>query len=411
MNGKEGTELSTGDFTKIVMLGYGGFGRVFLVERNSGTNKGKKYAMKTIWKPIHNAEIMAERNILQKIKGLPNLVQMHHAFTQETELHFILDFAGGGDLLQVVDNKKQLEREVATEYIAGAIRGIGGLHELNIIHRDIKLENILIDCRGFTMIADFGISKLGKNQLSTRCGTSAYHAPEIDNASTYDKTVDWWALGIVIYEIVSLKRHQGGFIDENFYKRLSPTSVLDLVRKFQEKDPKIRLGHGPNGTNDIRQMKLFKNDYWLLYAKSYNTKKHPNEEDTLEMVRNFSTTYTATNLNQRDDLFNYNNKRTIQAPVNCRPQRRENQQANQKPKNNSEYIDICDASTLGTIQAPVTRAQHRAKEIIYISDTCSMDRYVSGSTQHIPTGYMSSSQSLKRMHEETEPMLPPHHKK
>lgn len=130
---------------------------------------------------------------------------MHHAFAEATELHFVLDFAGGGDLLQVVDNQKLLTRVEITEYIEGAVKGIGGLHALNIIHRDIKLENILIDCRGFTIITDFGISKLGNIQPSTRCGTSTYHAPEIENAQTYDKTIDWWALGIVLWEIVSLK--------------------------------------------------------------------------------------------------------------------------------------------------------------------------------------------------------------
>lgn len=393
MEGEECNTLTMGDFTKLVMLGYGGFGKVFLVERNSGTNKGKKYAMKTVWKPIYLSEIMAEREILQQIKGLPHLMQMHHAFADTTELHFILDFARGGDLLRVVDNKKILTKLEIREYIGGAVKGIGGLHKLNIIHRDIKLENILIDNRGFTMITDFGISKLGNNQPSTRCGTSTYHAPEIKSALTYDKTIDWWALGIVIWELVSLKRHGGGLIDKSFYDTITSDKILDMVKLFQVEDPKKRLGYGQRGTYDIEQNKFFPTGFWEAYEKSYKNTPHPKEEDVLEMVKNFNTHFTTLNFRVEDNFskFNYNNKKTAKAPVT------HIQQENPNSRNDSEYINIC------ALQVPVTRAQHkkkdqheRAKEIIYVSDSSITKSYISGSTQKMTS-------ALKRMYEGTEP--------
>lgn len=197
-----------------------------------------------------------------------------------------------------------------------------------------------------------------------------------------------------------------------------------MVKWFQTKDPKDRLGSGQGGTSVIKQHKFFPTGFWWTYEDSYENKKHPKEDDTLEMVRNFNTNFTTLNLKEGDDfsIFNYNNKRTIQAPVIHTQQTGENQQVKPNPRNNSEYINICDPTVMDTLQAPVTRAQHKKKDqqkrvksgVIYISDSSITRSYVSpdvsGSTQKLSSGYTGSSQPLKRMYKDTEPEHISHHK-
>ena len=115
-----------------------------------------------------------------------------------------MPYIRGGELFRVLAAKKRfIERDVKF-YIAQIIHGIGYLHSKNIIHRDLKAENLMLDENGYIKIIDFGLAKmLSPNELaSTGCGTPEYFAPELMSDQGYSRDVDWWAVGILIYEML-----------------------------------------------------------------------------------------------------------------------------------------------------------------------------------------------------------------
>ena len=115
-----------------------------------------------------------------------------------------MPYIRGGELFKVLAAKKRfIERDVKF-YIAQIIHGIGYLHSKNIIHRDLKAENLMLDENGYIKIIDFGLAKmLSPNELaSTVCGTPEYFAPELMSDQGYSRDVDWWAVGILIYEML-----------------------------------------------------------------------------------------------------------------------------------------------------------------------------------------------------------------
>ena len=146
--------------------------------------------------------------------------------------------------------------------------GLGQLHSRGIIHRDIKLENLMLDANGYIKIIDFGLAKhLEDNETAnTMCGTLEYFAPEIVKHGDYDKGVDWWAVGIMIYEMLfgvspfshkkrkallsNIKNSNINFPDRDTYSFEYTDVVADLITKLLEKDPTQRLGH----TNDALEI-------------------------------------------------------------------------------------------------------------------------------------------------------------
>jgi len=115
-----------------------------------------------------------------------------------------MPFVRGGELYKIVKSQKRLQEPIVKFYAAQMALALGYLHSKDIVHRDMKLENVLIDQDGYVQIIDFGLARmLGKNQAAfTMCGTPEYLAPEIINDAGYDKGVDWWALGVIIYEML-----------------------------------------------------------------------------------------------------------------------------------------------------------------------------------------------------------------
>ena len=115
-----------------------------------------------------------------------------------------MPFVRGGELYKIVKSQKRLQEPMVKFYAAQMVLALGYLHSKDIVHRDLKLENVLIDQDGYIQIIDFGLARmLGKSQAAfTMCGTPEYLAPEIINDAGYDKGVDWWALGVMIYEMV-----------------------------------------------------------------------------------------------------------------------------------------------------------------------------------------------------------------
>ncbi|XP_015452786.1 serine/threonine-protein kinase Sgk2 isoform X4 [Pteropus alecto] len=222
------------DFDFLKVIGKGNYGKVLLAKRKSdGTFYAVKVLQKkSILKKKEQSHIMAERNVLLKNVRHPFLVGLRYSFQTPEKLYFVLDYVNGGELFFHLQRERRFLEPRARFYAAEVASAIGYLHSLNIIYRDLKPENILLDCQGHVVLTDFGLCKEGvepEDTTSTFCGTPEYLAPEMLRKEPYDRAVDWWCLGAVLYEmlhgLLEIKNHV--FFspinwDDLYHKRLTP---------------------------------------------------------------------------------------------------------------------------------------------------------------------------------------------
>lgn len=147
-------------------------------------------------------QIMTERQILAQVAS-PFVVEMHYAFQTDEKLYFIMDYVKGGELHAQI--KFGLSESDIRFYASEIVLGIEYLHSLGIVYRDLKSENVLISANGHVKLTDFGLSKQlssGAGELThTMCGTPDYVAPEVLSKEGHTESIDWWALGILLYEM------------------------------------------------------------------------------------------------------------------------------------------------------------------------------------------------------------------
>ena len=174
--------ISFDDFNFIMVLGRGTFGKVFLVELKATK---KLYAIKSIRKDIlleyeQVESTMLEKQIMIEVDH-PFLINMDYVLKNELRLYFVMPFIRGGELYKVMKASRRFKEDTVKFYAAQLVMGIGYLHSKNIIHRDLKLENILLDQEGYLKIIDFGLAKLydEKKLAQTFAGTPEYLAPEM----------------------------------------------------------------------------------------------------------------------------------------------------------------------------------------------------------------------------------------
>ena len=269
-------KISFSDFDSLKLLGTGSFGKVLLV-RHRKTNS--IYAMKILKKEYiiqrkQEAHTQAERDILEKIH-YPFIVSLQYAFQDPDHLFFVTEFAQGGELFYHLKREHFFENERAQFYVAEIVLALGFLHKNNLIYRDLKPENVLLDKDGHVKLTDFGLSKalLSKrnSKAYTICGTPQYIAPEIIKNKGYDKTVDWWSLGVLMYEMLSGKKPfvfpKGSLRLDYFTKKVEMCNnftegAKDLISKFLTVEPKNRIGYGSNGIEDIKKHPYFANIDW-----------------------------------------------------------------------------------------------------------------------------------------------------
>uniref|UniRef100_A0A674P355 Ribosomal protein S6 kinase alpha-5 n=1 Tax=Takifugu rubripes TaxID=31033 RepID=A0A674P355_TAKRU len=297
------------NFELLKVLGTGAYGKVFLVRKVSGHDAGKLYAMKvlkkaTIVQKAKTAEhTRTERQVLEHIRQSPFLVTLHYAFQTDTKLHLILDYVNGGELFtHLVQRVRFKEQEVAL-YSGEIVLALEHLHKLGVVYRDLKLENILLDSSGHIVLTDFGLSKEFDQveRAFSVCGTIEYMAPEIveGGESGHDKAVDWWSLGVLMYELLTggspftvdgdnnsiLKK------DPPFPKDLGPLAK-DIIQRLLVKDPKKRLGSGPNGAENVKKRPFYQKINWEdLAAKKVPAPFKPVIRDELD-VSNFAEEFT-----------------------------------------------------------------------------------------------------------------------
>lgn len=153
-------------------------------------------------------QIISERNIFSKLNEDPNpfIVQLHSAFTSKNYVYFVLDLCAGGDLFNLIQKHRNFNTKQAKLLIAEVIMAIRHLHKHKILYRDMKPENILIDHDGNLKLTDFGLSKQNFDEdceAQTVCGSPEYFCPEILKDIPYDRTIDFYCLGVLLYELIT----------------------------------------------------------------------------------------------------------------------------------------------------------------------------------------------------------------
>ncbi|TMW64456.1 hypothetical protein Poli38472_013078 [Pythium oligandrum] len=284
---EEHEALTIHDFEMVSVLGKGSFGAVMLVRFKKD---GRIFALKIIKKTnmdkadIRNA--MEERQILQRINH-PYICSLVFAFQTNERLYLGMKYYAAGDLFYHLNMRGQLRVKDAQLYSAELVLAISYLHELNILYRDLKPSNVMIDSDGHIGVVDFGLSKQhiygSSHGVKTLSGTAEYVAPEAltqmeDGSRSYGKAYDWWSLGIVLYEMLV---GESPFYDKNEHKMLRkiayadavfppdfPREALDLVRGLLCKDPSRRLGsERMGGVEAIKSDRFFRGIDWEKLAR------------------------------------------------------------------------------------------------------------------------------------------------
>ncbi|KAM3599504.1 uncharacterized protein V6R79_007031 [Siganus canaliculatus] len=278
----EGLQME--NFNCISVLGRGHFGKVLLAEYKK---TGKLFAIKALKKGdiVTRDEVdslVCEKRIFEVINAArhPFLVNLHGCFQTADHVCFVMAYSPGGDLMTHIHTSIFTEKQTRF-YSACVLLGLEFLHKNNIVYRDLKLDNLLMDADGFVRIADFGLCKEGMghgDRTSTFCGTPEFLAPEVLTDNNYTRSVDWWGFGVLIYEMMVGESPFPGDDEEEVFdsivnddvrypRFLSPESV-SLIQKLLQKNPETRLGAGEEDAVEIKRHKFFQGIVWdALLAK------------------------------------------------------------------------------------------------------------------------------------------------
>jgi protein kinase A len=266
------------DLTLHQTLGTGAFGRVRLCRHNA---TGEFFAIKClkkrdILKKKQTAHVLAEKELLHEISH-PFIVNMLCSFQDEKRVYLVLEFIIGGELYTHLRQLNRFSNDVAKFYHAELVLAFEYLHSKDIIYRDLKPENLLLDGKGHVKITDFGFAKRVPERTFTLCGTPDYLAPEMIQSKGHGKAVDWWTMGILLFEFIA---GYPPFYDESplrIYEKILEgrlrfpshfdVRARDLVKGLLMIDHTKRLGTLRNGVADIKGHPYFHGANW---AKLYN---------------------------------------------------------------------------------------------------------------------------------------------
>lgn len=266
-------KYSLKDFEILRTLGTGSFGRVHLVRSR---HNQRFYAVKVLRKAKvvrmkQIAHTNAERRTLKRI-NFPFFIRLWGTFQDANNLFMVMDYIEGGELFSLLRRSRRFPGPVAKFYASEVVLALEYLHSLNIIYRDLKPENILIDKTGHVKIADFGFSKEVTDVTWTLCGTPDYIAPEVVASKPYNKSVDWWSLGILIFEMLTgytpfysqtqMKVYENILFGEVHYPSYLHFTVVNLLQQLISKDLSKRLGNSSHGARDVKAHPWFADVVW-----------------------------------------------------------------------------------------------------------------------------------------------------
>ena len=304
---KDIKKVTLNDFKILKVIGRGTFGKVCLVQYKLTK---KYYAMKIMRKNVilENGQVtntLLEKNILQNL-NYQFLVYMDFCFQTQERIYFVMNFIRGGELFKHLTNCKFFPEEKTKFYSAIIGLALEYLHTHGIVYRDIKPDNILIDEDGYLKLADFGMSKMLKDQerAFSLCGTPEYFAPEIITREGHNKAADWWSYGILLYEMLYgvspfySKNTEKMFdlitkSDLKFPKNIETSEeAKDLIKKLLIKKQDLRLG-SEGGFQTIKNHPFFKGfDFKALEEKKMKAPFIPTIRGSMD-VTNFDSKYTS----------------------------------------------------------------------------------------------------------------------
>nr|XP_015826296.2 microtubule-associated serine/threonine-protein kinase 3 isoform X1 [Nothobranchius furzeri]XP_015826297.2 microtubule-associated serine/threonine-protein kinase 3 isoform X1 [Nothobranchius furzeri] len=300
------------DFETIKLISNGAYGAVYLV-RHKETRQ--RFAMKKINRQnlvLRNQiqQAFVERDILTFAEN-PFVVSMFCSFETRRHLCMVMEYVEGGDCANLLKNMGPLPVEMSRMYFAETVLALEYLHNYGIVHRDLKPDNLLITSMGHIKLTDFGLSKIGLMNMTTNlyeghmekdtrefidkqvCGTPEYIAPEVILRQGYGKPVDWWAMGIILYEfLVGCVPFFGDTPEELFGQVVSddiiwpegddalPTDAQDMITRLLRQSPLERLGTG--GASEVKHHPFFLGLDWngLLRQKAEFIPQLEAEDDT-----------------------------------------------------------------------------------------------------------------------------------
>ncbi|KAF2484822.1 kinase-like domain-containing protein [Neohortaea acidophila] len=299
--------LKIEDFDLLKVVGKGSFGKVMQVMKK---DTSRIYALKTIRKQhiISRSEVahtLAERSVLAQINN-PFIVPLKFSFQSPEKLYLVLAFVNGGELFHHLQKEQRFDINRSRFYAAELLCALECLHGFGVIYRDLKPENILVDYVGHIALCDFGLCKLDmkdEDKTNTFCGTPEYLAPELLHGQGYTKAVDWWTLGVLLYEMLT---GLPPFYDENtneMYRKILaeplhfpgpeivPPAARDLLTKLLDRDASRRLG--TNGASEIKAHPFFHQIDWRkLLDRKYEPTFKPSvvdERDTANFDKEFTS--------------------------------------------------------------------------------------------------------------------------
>jgi len=276
-------KISLADFELLDTLGTGSFGRVRLVKFKQDSNF---YALKMLKKSeviyLKQVEhVKTEKALLEQIDH-PFIVCLKGAFQDDKVLYLMMEYIIGGEFFSHLRKAGRFPNDVSIFYAAQIALVFEYLHDKMILYRDLKPENLLLDKEGNCKVTDFGFAKKVEYRTWTLCGTPEYLAPEIILSKGHGKAVDWWALGILMYEMLA---GYPPFYDEDplgIYQKILEGKIKfpwhfdrhskDLIKKLLTADLTKRLGNLKGGADDIKKHKWFSN---MNFADLFDKKVKP----------------------------------------------------------------------------------------------------------------------------------------
>ncbi|KAL0039247.1 hypothetical protein WJX77_012674 [Trebouxia sp. C0004] len=299
-------KVGPADFLLLRVVGQGAFGKVFQVQKK---DTGQVYAMKVMRKERiiakdHGEYVRAERNVLTAVFH-PYIVTLRCSFQTSSKLYLVLDFINGGHLFFQLYRQGIFGEQLARLYTAEIVLAIAHLHSLGFVHRDLKPENVLLDSEGHIKVTDFGLAKgnmADGERTNSFIGTMEYMAPEIIQGKGHGKDVDWWSVGILLFEMMTgmppfnaksrnqlQKQITGGKLKyPSFLSRNAQTLLKGLLVRDVEK----RLGHGPEGSKAVMDHPFFSCINWdKLQRREIPSPFKPSTQG-LNSVENFDKMWT-----------------------------------------------------------------------------------------------------------------------
>ncbi|XP_077544977.1 putative protein kinase C delta type homolog isoform X5 [Haemaphysalis longicornis] len=294
------------DFHLLKVLGKGSFGKVLLAELK-GTRR--HYAVKCLKKDVVLEDddvecTLIERRVLALGTQHPFLCNLFCTFQSQSHLFFVMEFLNGGDLMFHIQQSGRFDQDRARFYAAEIVCALKFLHKKGIVYRDLKLDNLCIDCEGHVRIIDFGMCKLKvyRSQPRAFCGTPEYMAPEIIKGQHYNQSVDWWSFGILTYEmLIGQSPFNGTDEDELFwsvcneeayYPRFLSREAKSLLVLLLDKNAETRLGMPGCSAGDVCDQPFFRPIQWDKLERKEVEPPFKPKLKSLADVSNFDSDFT-----------------------------------------------------------------------------------------------------------------------